>query len=94
MGIEAPNVIGVNFPNPFQSQTTIRLRVREAAAVNIDLFDVNGRRLQNLARQTFPSGEHNVPVNVAPQLPQGVYFAVVTNGNGRVVQTIRMVKSY
>ncbi|MCP9235047.1 DUF4331 family protein [Lewinella sp. JB7] len=93
MGIDAPNVVGINFPNPFQNQTTIKLRVRETAAVNIDLFDVNGRRLANLARRTFPSGEHLVPVAVS-NLPQGTYFAVVTGGSGRVLQTIRMVKSY
>ncbi len=92
MGIDAPNVIGINYPNPFQTQTTIRLRVRETAAVNIDLFDVNGRRLQNLAHDTYNGGEHNIPVRVS-QLPQGVYFAVVTNGNGRILQTIRMVKT-
>ncbi len=93
MGINAPNVVGINFPNPFQNQTTIKLRIREAAAVNIDLYDVSGRRLSNLARQTYQSGDHLVPVQVA-DLPQGIYFAVVTGGSGRVLQTIRMVKSY
>ncbi len=92
LGADAPNVIGVNFPNPFQNQTSIRLRIRETAAVNIDLYDVNGRMLQNLARQTYPSGEHTIPVQVN-QLPRGVYFAVVSNGNGRILQSIRMVKS-
>ena len=93
LGIGAPNVVGVNFPNPFQNQTSIRLRVRDAAAINIDLYDANGRRMQNLARRTFQSGEHTLPVNVR-NLPQGIYFAVVSNGRGQVLQTIRMVKSY
>ena len=92
LGVNAPNVVGINFPNPFQNETTIKLRVREATAVNIDLYDVNGRRLSNLARQTYQSGEHQIPVQVT-NLPQGVYFAVVTGGSGRVLQTIRMVKS-
>ncbi len=92
MGLDAPNVVGINFPNPFQTQTTIKLRVRETTAVNIDLFDVNGRRLSNLAREVYQSGEYNVPVQVT-DLPQGVYFAVVSGGNGRILQTIRMVKS-
>ena len=92
MGLDAPNVVGINFPNPFQTQTTIKLRIREAAAVNIDLYDVNGRLLRNLTRQTYQGGEHNIPVQVNG-LPQGVYFAVVSGGSGRVLQTIRMVKS-
>ena len=92
LGVDAPNVVGMNYPNPFQQQTSIRIRVRETAAVNIDLFDVNGRKLQQLTRQTYPSGEHDIPVQVAG-LPQGIYFAVVSNGSGKLLQTIRMVKS-
>lgn len=92
VGASAPNVIGITYPNPFVSQTTIKLRVRELTAVSIDLHDVNGRQLQNLARRTFAEGEHDVPVNVS-SLPAGTYMAVVRSGTGRVLQTIRMVKS-
>ncbi len=93
LGIDAPRVVGINFPNPFQNQTTIKLRVREATAVNIDLYDANGRRLSNLVRRPFQAGEHLIPVLVT-SLPQGIYFAVVSNGSGEVMQTLRMVKSY
>ncbi|CAH1000472.1 hypothetical protein LEM8419_01625 [Neolewinella maritima] len=93
LGIDAPRVVGINFPNPFQTQTTIKLRVRETTAVNIDLYDVNGRRMSNLARRAFPAGEHLIPVQVT-NLPQGIYFAVVSNGSGEVMQTLRMVKSH
>ena len=93
LGIDAPRVVGINFPNPFQDQTTIKLRVRETTAVNIDLYDVNGRRLNNLVRRPFQAGEHLIPVQVT-SLPQGIYFAVVSNGSGEVMQTLRMVKSY
>ncbi|MTB50302.1 DUF4331 family protein [Lewinella sp. W8] len=92
VGMDAPNVVGMNFPNPFQEQTTIKLRVRQPTAVSIDLFDINGRQIKNLVRTTFGSGEHNVPVQVG-NLPQGTYIAVVSGGNGNILQTIRMVKS-
>ena len=92
VGASAPNVIGISYPNPFVSQTTIKLRVRELTAVSIDLHDINGRKLRNLAQQTFGSGEHEVPVSVTG-LPAGTYMAVVRSGTGRVIQTIRMVKA-
>ena len=92
LGVNAPNVIGMNFPNPFSANTTIRLRVRELTAVTIDLHDMTGRRLQNLTKEVFPSGEHNIPVTVNG-LPQGTYLAVVRSGTGRILQTIRMVKT-
>lgn len=92
IGLDAPRVIGITFPNPFQTQTTLKLRVREATAVNIDLYDVNGRLMSNLARRTLSEGEHLIPVAVG-NLPQGTYFAVVTGGSGQLMQTIRMIKS-
>ena len=92
LGANAPNVIGVNFPNPFQSETTIKLRVRTPTAVSIDLYDINGRMISNVTRRTYPEGEHLVPVQVN-SVPQGTYLAVVRDGTGRVLQTIRMIKS-
>jgi hypothetical protein len=92
MGANAPTVVGINFPNPFQSQTTIKLRVREATAVSIDMYDINGRMLKQLARKSLPAGEHLIPVSVTG-VPQGTYLAVVKNGSGRILQTIRMIKS-
>ena len=92
LGMDAPNVIGINFPNPFREQTSLKLRVREQTAVSVELFDMQGRMLQQVARQSFPAGEHVIPVQVA-NLPQGTYLAVLRNGNGRILQTIQMVKS-
>ena len=93
LGVDAPNVMATTFPNPFQEQTTIKLHVREAAAVNIDLFDVNGRKLSNLVRRTFDSGDHLIPVQVT-NLPQGIYFAVITGNRGQIIQSVRMVKNH
>ncbi|WP_116105753.1 DUF4331 family protein [Lewinella sp. IMCC34191] len=92
LGLEAPNVIGKSFPNPFQTNTNLMLRVRERTAVNIDLFDVNGRNLSNLVRRTFDSGDHQIPVQVG-NLPEGIYFAVISGGRGEIIQTLRMVKT-
>ena len=92
MGNSAPSVVGINFPNPFSTQTTIKLRVRETTAVSIDMYDLNGRLLKQLARETYSTGEHLIPVNVNG-VPQGTYLAVVKSGSGRVLQTIRMIKS-
>ena len=92
LGASAPNLVGINFPNPFAEQTTIKLRVRTPMAVSIDLYDLNGRMLSNVTRRTFTEGEHNVPVRTG-KLPQGTYLAVIRGGNGQVLQTIRMIKA-
>ncbi|WP_090166557.1 DUF4331 family protein [Neolewinella agarilytica] len=92
VGLNAPDVVGINFPNPFSTQTSLKLRVRQPMAVSVDLYDMNGRLLSNLSRRTLPEGEHVIPVN-AGRLPQGTYIAVISGGSGQILQTIRMVKS-
>jgi hypothetical protein len=56
------------------------------------MYDINGRMLKQLARKSLPAGEHLIPVSVTG-VPQGTYLAVVKNGSGRILQTIRMIKS-
>ena len=43
-------------------------------------------------REVYPAGEHNIPVTISG-LPDGTYVAVVRSGTGRILQTIRMVKT-
>ncbi|PHI20700.1 hypothetical protein CEQ90_06520 [Lewinellaceae bacterium SD302] len=92
VGLQAPPVVAVNYPNPFQTNTTIKLRTSQRMAVTVDLFDQTGRRLRQLAQEVYPEGEHNINVDVN-NLPDGIYFGVVTDGSGQVLQTVRMIKA-
>ena len=67
-------------PNPFVNQMNITYNLKETGKVNIDLFDISGRLIQNITSETQNAGIHNYSVEIA-NLPAGEYNLVVTMGN-------------
>ena len=47
-----------NYPNPFNGSTTIRYYLPAAAAVHLDVYDIQGRRVRRLERGHITPGEH------------------------------------
>jgi hypothetical protein len=45
-----------NYPNPFQTETTIWFALPETDQVRIELFDAIGRKIEVLTNQEYPSG--------------------------------------
>lgn len=76
------------YPNPFSSRTALTLRVGEAQAVRVDLFDVLGRRVRTLFEGTVAPGS---PVEIrveAGALPTGLY---VVRASGEAFRATRRV---
>jgi hypothetical protein len=74
-----------NYPNPFNPTTNIRFSVGEAesgpsgsAPVLVELYDVAGRRIATLKKDTLPSGDYTIPWSGTDdrgrQVSSGVYF--------------------
>jgi hypothetical protein len=49
-----------NQPNPFARTTSIRFELPEAAAVRLEIFDLQGRSVAVLAEGAWPAGFHTV----------------------------------
>lgn len=47
-------------PNPFNPETQVRFTLNESAVVELQVFDVRGRKVVDLARSVYGSGEHAV----------------------------------
>ena len=60
-------------PNPFNSQTTVRYYLPTASQVRLELFDINGRLVNELASRQESIGYHSVFIN-GGDLVSGVYF--------------------
>jgi protocatechuate 3,4-dioxygenase beta subunit len=56
-------VMGQNFPNPFVDEVTIPLSMLKSGKVNLDLYDVNGKKVANIINETLNIGDHNVKLN-------------------------------
>jgi FtsP/CotA-like multicopper oxidase with cupredoxin domain len=70
-----------NFPNPFNSSTTIRYRINsgQPVKVKIDIFDASGSLIQNLVDETKSSGEY-IAIWNASRFASGSYFCRINAG--------------
>lgn len=75
-------------PNPFRSETRLRVALPAAAHVAVTVVDALGRQVARLADGEMAAGEHTVAWD-AGRLAAGVY--VVRMQAGRDVRTVRVV---
>jgi hypothetical protein len=79
------------YPNPFNPMTTIHFSLPAAARVRLEIFDVAGHRVAELADRSFGAGRHSVDWN-ATDRPSGVYFYRLTAGNKVVTDKVMLLK--
>ncbi|RKZ17325.1 hypothetical protein DRQ53_03905, partial [bacterium] len=68
-------------PNPFNPRTEIRLELGQDASARIDVYDLAGRHIANLADRSYGAGEHSVIWEgkdaTGRAVSSGVYFVMV-----------------
>ncbi|MGC9361313.1 MAG: FlgD immunoglobulin-like domain containing protein, partial [Candidatus Syntrophosphaera sp.] len=73
-----------NYPNPFNPETTIRFSLKEAAPVNIGIYNVKGQLVKTLVNDEKASGNHSVVWNGrddnGSSVSSGVYFYKMNAG--------------
>ncbi|UCC79730.1 MAG: T9SS type A sorting domain-containing protein, partial [Candidatus Zixiibacteriota bacterium] len=77
-----------NYPNPFNSSTTIEYGLPEAGRVRIDIYDLLGRRVETLVDEEMQARRYHV-VWDASGYSSGIYFYRIEAGD--FVDTKRMV---
>jgi|GEM_PF-2187237 len=80
--------LDTNYPNPFNSSTTIRYGVPVAGEVRLSLFDTAGRLVEQIVTGTVPAGYHSVTWNGINH-PAGLYILRLEAGG--VIKTAKMV---
>jgi len=85
--VPVPDVSMRNYPNPFQTRTTLEFSLRTAGYVSLHLFDVNGRSVQRLLDSPLSPGTHSVVIE-GGRLPAGTYFARLTHPEGVSTHTL------
>lgn len=69
-----------NFPNPFNSITTVPFAVAAPGEVTFSVYDLNARQVQSIPMGSMAAGFHTLQFN-AGELESGVYFYTVKSGN-------------
>ncbi|TVQ16268.1 MAG: T9SS C-terminal target domain-containing protein [Balneolaceae bacterium] len=80
-----------NYPNPFNPSTTITFTAPEPGPVRIDVFDVLGRRVADLANETYASGVHNIAFD-ASALPSGIFLIRMNAGEQVLTRKMTLLK--
>lgn len=62
-----------NYPNPFNPSTTIEFSLPAGYIVVLDLYDILGRKVDEIINKEFPAGIHKITFN-ASGLSSGIYF--------------------
>jgi len=85
VGDEVPSfTIAGNYPNPFNPSTAIKFNLSGAAATQLDIFDLSGRKVRTLVQANLGAGEHTVRWNgqddSGRSLASGTYLAKLRSG--------------
>jgi len=77
-----------NYPNPFNSRTTIEYNLPEAGHVLLQVYDILGRHIETLINDYHQAGYYQTSWN-SNNMPSGFYFYKLQSGKS--VQTNRML---
>lgn len=78
-------------PNPTFGATVVRFELDRDDAVELDVFDVRGRRVARLARGVQSAGAHDVAWD-ALETPPGVYYVRLRHGSSTEVRSLSIVR--
>lgn len=75
--------LGQNYPNPFNPTTTINYEIAEAGLVELEVFDMLGRKVADVVNQRQGTGSYTVDFD-ASDLSSGLYIYRL-RANGKVL---------
>ena len=80
-----------NYPNPFKSETTIAFELERSSRVNLAVYDISGRKVQELINENRLAGEHTIQFAPA-SIGNSIYFIRLTTEDNTVTQRMMMLK--
>lgn len=80
-----------NYPNAFNSATTIGFVLVRSVYVTLRIHDLLGREIATLVDAELPGGHHHV-VWDAGILPSGVYYCRLSTGEMTQTRTMMLVR--
>jgi hypothetical protein len=80
-----------NYPNPFNPTTVIRYALPTASDIQLEVYDMMGRKVATLARGTKSAGNHEVVFD-ASHLGSGAYMYRLMAGDVVLARTLYLIK--
>jgi hypothetical protein len=80
-----------NYPNPFNPSTKITYTISSESFVNLEIFDLLGRKLFDLVNEKQSAGEYNINFT-ASTLSSGIYFYKLSANNRVICKKMTLIK--
>lgn len=84
-------VLGQNYPNPAKSSTKIQIGLPEQTQIQFNLFDIQGKHIQQIENTTYQAGIYEFPLEVS-KLKRGVYIYELKTPKIRLRKKMIVVK--
>ena len=90
---QQPNtfVVGSAYPNPFNGMTTIPFTLFEAGSVNLEIYDLLGRKLNSQTLSALNTGSHTYALQTEG-LSSGVYLIRIESAGMQDIQKVTLLK--
>jgi len=87
--------LSANYPNPFNSNTTIRFALPTSADIKLSIFNLTGRHVATLVNGVRSAGTYTLRWDGRDddgrELASGVYLYRLRTGDGQQVETRKLV---
>ncbi len=80
-----------NYPNPFNPTTKIDYEIPADSKVNITIYDISGKEVQQVVNENQKAGFYTAQFN-AGNLSSGTYFYKLTSGNNILTKKMTLIK--
>ena len=80
------------FPMPVTKSTTIEYHLNKPAFVQVEVFDITGRKIQALESENKPAGTYRLKWKPLPGMVSGPYFCRISTEKGFVMKKVVIEK--
>ena len=96
IGLPQAASLGTNYPNPFNSETTIPYAVGTQGPVTVRLYDISGQLIRELVNQVHAAGQYRVSWDGRDSggsaASSGVYLVRLASGSYNETKKIMLMK--
>ncbi len=79
------------YPMTFKNDLNLSVQINYDAQLEIEMFDVNGRKIMTKKRKRVKAGANNVHLNVSSLAPE-VYFLKIDTGKEKIIKKVMSEK--
>jgi len=85
-----------NFPNPFNSETTLSFRLKNSTEIQLKILDTTGKTVRRLVQRRLPPGIHSVKWNgtnaKGSPVSTGIYYSQLTGGGETLFRKLLLLR--